>query len=76
MMLNINVYVWTCWVGFFINDIALWLSYQITIVFFSFIYPNFVMNFVIHMVSLVAYLFAMYLTSIVDKSIVGCHLLF
>jgi len=62
-------------VGFFINDIAPWLSHRITIVFFSFMYPNSFMNFVIHMASLVACVLAMYSASVVDKAIVGCRLL-
>jgi hypothetical protein len=63
-------------VGFFVNDIAPWLSHQITIAFFSFIYPYSFMNFVIHMVSLVVCVFAMYSAMVVDKAIVGCRLLF
>jgi hypothetical protein len=66
-------FVQACWVGFFINDIAPWLSHQLTIAFFSFMYLNSFMNFVIHMVSLVACILAMYLTSIVDEMIVGCR---
>jgi hypothetical protein len=62
--------------GFFINDIAPWLSHQIIVTFFSFMYPNFLMNFVIHMASLVACVFAVYLALVVDKAIVGYHLLF
>jgi len=38
-------------------------------------YPNSFMNFVIHMASLVAYILAMYSASVVDRAIVGCHLL-
>ncbi len=68
-------FVWACWVGFFVNDIAPWLSHQISITFFSFIYPNSFMSFVIHMASLVAYVMAMYSTLVIDKAIVGCHLL-
>jgi hypothetical protein len=34
------------------------------------------MSFVIHMASLVACVFAVYLALVVDKAIVGCHLLF
>jgi len=68
-------FVQKCWVGFFINDIAPWLSHQITIAFFSFMYPNSFMNFVIHMVSLVACVLAMHLALVVDKMIVSCHLL-
>jgi hypothetical protein len=64
-----------CWVGFFINYIAPWLSHRITITFFSFIYPNSFMNFVIHMAFLVACILAMYSASVVDKAIVGCRLL-
>jgi carbon starvation protein CstA len=59
-------------VGFFVNDIAPWLSHRITIAFFSFMYPNSFMSFVIHMASLVL---AMYSASVVDKAIVGCRLL-
>jgi len=69
-------FVRACWVGFFINDIAPWLSHRITIAFFSFMYPNSFMNFVIHLVSLVACVLAMYLASIINKSIMGCPLLF
>jgi len=69
-------FVQTCWVGFFVNDIAPWLSHRITIGFFSFMYPNSFMNFVIHMVSLVVCVLAMYSISIVNKVIVGCRLLF
>ncbi len=68
-------FVRTCWVGLFVNDIALWLSHQITITFFSLIYPNFFMNFVIHMASLVACILAMYSASVIDKAIVGYRLL-
>jgi hypothetical protein len=39
-------------------------------------YANSFMSFVIHMVSLVACVLAMYLASVVDKAIVGCRLLF
>jgi hypothetical protein len=63
-------------VGFFINDIAPWLLHQITITFFSFMYSNSFMSFVIHMASLVACVLTMYSTSVVDKEIMGCHLLF
>jgi len=38
-------------------------------------YFNSFTSFVIHVMSLVTYMFAMYLVSIVDKSIVGYHLL-
>ncbi len=38
------------WVGFLVNDIAPWLSHQITITFFCSIYPKSIINFVIHMV--------------------------
>ncbi len=61
--------------GFFIIDIAPWLSHQITIAFFSFMYPNSFMSFAIHMASLVACVLAMYLALIVDNAIVGCRLL-
>ncbi len=64
------------WVGFFVNDIAFWLLHQITITFFSSMYPKSIINFVIHMVSFVACVFAMYSASVVDNVIVGCHLLF
>ncbi len=50
------------------------LGWHITIS-FSFIYPNSFMNFVIHMASLVAYVLAMYSTSVVDKAIMDCCLL-
>ncbi len=46
-------FVWACWVGFFVNDIAPWLSHRITITFFSFMYLNSFMSFIIHMASLV-----------------------
>ncbi len=65
-----------CCVGFFVNDIAPWLSHRITIAFFSFMYLNSFMSFVIHIASLVACVLAMYSASVVDKEIVGCHLLF
>ncbi len=68
-------FVRACWVRFFINDIAPWLSHRITIAFFSFIYPNSFMSFVIHMASLVACVLAMYSALVVDKTIVGCRLL-
>jgi hypothetical protein len=60
-------------VGFFVNDIAPCLSHRITITFFFLIYPNSFMNFVIRMVSLVAYVFAMYSALVVDKAIMGCR---
>jgi hypothetical protein len=63
-------------VGFFVNDITPWLSHRITIAFFSFMYPDSFMSFVIHMASLVACVLAMYSASVVDKAIVGCRLLF
>ncbi len=63
------------WVGFLVNDITPWLSHQITIIFFSSMYPKSVINFVIHMASFVACVFAMYSTSVVDNVILGCHLL-
>ncbi len=62
-------------VGFFINDIAPWLSHQITIALFFFMYPNSFMSFVIHMAFLVACILAMYSTFVVDRTIVGCRLL-
>jgi hypothetical protein len=68
-------FVQACWVGFFVNDIAPWLSHRITIAFLSLKYPNSFMNFVIHMASLVACVLAMYSASIIDKAIMGCHLL-
>ncbi len=75
MMFHINVLCSSSCVGFLINDIAPWLSHQITIAFFSFMYPNSFMNFVIHMVSLVPCVLAMYSTLVVDRVIVGCRLL-
>jgi hypothetical protein len=39
------------------------------------VYRNSFMNFVIHMASLVACVLAMYLAFVVDRAIVGCHLL-
>jgi hypothetical protein len=68
-------FVRACCVGFLINDITPWLSHRITIAFFSFMYPNSFMNFAIHMAYLVACVFAMYSTSVVDRAIVGCRLL-
>ncbi len=68
-------FVRTCCEGFFVNDIAPWLSHQITIAFFSFMYPNSFMSFVIHMVSLVPCVLAMYSASVVNKTIMGCRLL-
>jgi hypothetical protein len=38
-------------------------------------YPNSFMSFVIHMASLVACILAMYSTAVIDKVIMGCHLL-
>jgi len=67
------VHAW--WVGFLVNDIAPWLSHRITIIFFSSMYPKSIINFVIHMVSFVACMFAMYSASVVDNAIVGCSLL-
>ncbi len=61
--------------GFLVNDIAPLLSHQITIAFFSFMYPNSFMIFAIHMASLIAYVLAMYSASVVDRAIMGCHLL-
>ncbi len=69
-------FVRTCCVRFFVNDIAPWLSHRITIAFFSFMYHNSFMSFVIHMVSLVACVLAMYLISVIDRVIVGRRLLF
>jgi len=68
-------FVRACCVGFFVNDITPWLSHQITIAFFFFMYPNSFMSFVIHMVSLVPCVFIMYSTSVINRAIVGCHLL-
>ncbi len=68
-------FIRTCCVGFFVNDIAPWLSHQITIAFFSFMYPISLMNFVIHMASLVACVLAMYSALVINKAIVGCCLL-
>jgi len=68
-------FVRTCCVGFFINDITPWLSHRITIAFFFFMYPNLFMSFLIHMASLVACVFAMYSTSVIDKAIMGYRLL-
>jgi hypothetical protein len=39
-------------------------------------YPNSFMSFVIHIVSLVACVLAMYSALVINKTIVGCHLLF
>ncbi len=61
--------------GFLVNDITPWLSHQITIAFFSFMYLNSFMSFTIHMASLVACVLAMYLASVVDKVIMGYRLL-
>ncbi len=58
------------WVGFLVNDIAPWLSHRITIIFFSSVYPISIINFVIHMASFVACMFAMYSASMVDNAIV------
>ncbi len=58
------------------DDIAPWLSHRITIAFFSFMYPNSFMSFVIHMASLVACILAMYSALVVNKTILGCRLLF
>ncbi len=68
-------FVRACYVRFFVNDIGPWLSHRITIAFFSFMYPNPFMSFVIHMASLVACVLAMYLASSINKTIVGYHLL-
>ncbi len=38
-------------------------------------YPKSIINFVIHMASFVACVFAMYSASVVDNAIVGCRLL-
>ncbi len=64
-----------CCVGFLVNDIGPWLSHQIIIAFFSFMYSNSFMSFVIHMVSLVACVLVVYLALVVDRVIVGYHLL-
>ncbi len=63
------------WVGFLVNDIAPWSLHRSTIPFFSSMYPKSIINFVIHMASFVACVFAMYYTSVVDNAIVGCRLL-
>jgi len=63
------------WVGFLANYIAPWLSHRITIIFFSSMYPKSIINFVIHMASFVACVFAMYSASVVDNAIVGYCLL-
>jgi hypothetical protein len=68
-------FIRTCCVGFFVNDIAPWLSHRITIAFFYFMYPNSFMSFVIHIASLVACVLAMYSALVVDRAIVGCRLL-
>ncbi len=67
-------FVQACCVGFFVNDIAPWLSHRITIAIYSFMYPNSFMSFVIHMASLVACVLAMYSACIIDRVIVGCRL--
>ncbi len=67
------VHAW--WVGFLVNDIAPWLLHRITIIFFSSMYLKSIINFVIHMASFVACVFAMYSASMVDNAIVGCRLL-
>jgi len=54
---------------------CIWLSHRITITFLFFMYLNSFMNFVIHMVSLVACVLTMYSTLVVDKTIVGYRLL-
>ncbi len=51
------------WVGFLVNEFAPWLSHRITIAFFSSMYPKSIINFVIHMASFVACVFAMYSAS-------------
>ncbi len=66
------VHAWQ--VRFLVNDITPWLSYRITITFFSSMYPKSIINFVIHMASFVACVFAMYSASMVGNAIVGCHL--
>jgi len=48
------------WTRFLINDIAPWLLHWITIIFFSSMYLKSIINFVIHMASLVACMFAMF----------------
>jgi len=68
-------FIRACWVGFFINDITPWLSHRITITFFSFIYPNSFISFVIHMASLVTCILTMYSALVIDKVIMGCRLL-
>ncbi len=64
-------FVLAWWVGFLINDIAPWLLHQINISFFSSMYPKSI----IHMVSFVACVFAMYSAFVVDNAIISCHLL-
>ncbi len=66
------VHAWQ--VRFLVNDIAPWLSHRITITFFSSMYLKSIINFVIHMASFVACVFAMYSVSMVDNVIVGCRL--
>ncbi len=68
-------FVRACCMGILVNDIAPWLSHQITTAFFSFMYLNSFMNFAIHMASLVACVLAMYSTLVVDRAIMGCRLL-
>jgi hypothetical protein len=62
-------------VGFFVSDIAPWLSHQIIIAFFSFMYLKSFMNFVIHIASLVDYVLAMYLALVIGKTIMGYRFL-
>jgi len=83
MTLPFSTHFWTkwCWtlmcfvqtfcVGLFVNDITPWLSHQITIPFFSFMYLNSFMNFVIHMASLITCVLAMYSASVIDKMIMS-----
>jgi len=81
MTLPFSTHFWTkwCWtsmcfvqtfcVGLFFNDITPWLSHQITIPFFYFMYVNSFMSFVIHMASLITCVLAMYSALVVDKMI-------
>jgi hypothetical protein len=70
VMLHINVLCSSMFGGILCQWYCTWLSHQITITFY-FIYPNSDRNFVIHMVSLVACVLAMYLASVVDKDIMA-----
>ncbi len=72
---SLMCFVWTCWVGLFVNDIASWLSHRITIALFFFMYFDSFMSFVIDMVSLFTCVFTTYSPLVIDKVIVGCLLL-